>query len=1196
MKLNSTRYLWLMTGCLLSLTTAFAQQRTPLDIASEHVRTHYSEWNLTEQDVAELYVSDQYTDASTGISRVYFNQRYAGVPVANAILNLSITADGKVFFVGKRFVPNLASKINTTVPVLSAENAVLKAAEAVGAFAEALRPMPSANPQEFLFEKGTFARENVPVKLRYAQAQGKAFLAWDVVLAPVGSHDKWVMKVDAVTGSILDKFNWTVYCNVGENTFAHVDHESENEAARTYEALNFNFNSTLSEENSLSGEQYNVWPPPLESPNHGPRTLVTDPAHPDASPYGWHDTDGAAGAEWTITRGNNVHAYLDRVDSLSSSGDEPDGGADLHFDFPWDPSWEPAQYPEAAVVNLFYMSNYMHDFGWKMGFDEPAGNFQDNTYGNSGQGNDQMEARAQAGADNGSANNAFYSHAPDGASPSINMFIWNGAGGTRFLTVNEPASVEGEYDTNVAGTGWGTGAYVTTTPVTGEVVIVNDGVEEPYSSDGCEEILNAGELVGKIALIDRGGCQFGFKTVAAQEAGAIGVIICNFEDALLSPPAMGPGTVGGNANIPVLFISVIDCQTIRQFAGNGLIVSLVDPGQTGPAEVDGDLDNGIIAHEYGHGISIRLTGGPSGGGCLNNAEQMGEGWSDWMGLVTSVLPGDTGDKKRGIGTYALRTPTNAIGIRRYPYSTDMNLNPLTYSDVAGNPEVHALGEVWTVMVWDLYWAFVEEYGWDADPMNGTGGNNMAVRLVFEGMKTQPCNPGFVDGRNAILAADEALYGGTNQCLIWEVFARRGCGYSADQGDSNDAGDQTEAFDVIPICLNSMLITKSMTDFIEAGDEIEVTIEVGNFKGETVTGVKVNDVIPDGCEYIAGSANVPATTTAGGVQFDLGSMAFTDTKTITYKMATDPNKPSIRKWLDDVPEELSDNWFYYTIGDTATNIWGVTDVFFNSPDFAWQCVNFPTPSRQALELYPEQAWTVEGTRPALRFYHLLETESGVDGGVLDVKEAGTTSWKQVGDDMLRNGYPGFIQYGTFVIPNLAAFSGTTNLEFIPTYVDLSEWAGKDIVLRYRFGTDANTAPDPAIGWVVDDIEFMDLVSYNGEACVTSNQGDNLCAIAPEEGTIVESDLVNSTTEPLKDISFQVYPIPANEQLNIALNSTRSQEVTVSLLTLDGRTVMARSAHVYGNEFIPLDVRSQPAGFYFVKMSTEEGVIVQKVVIE
>ena len=52
----------------------------------------------------------------------------------------------------------------------------------------------------------------------------------------------------------------------------------------------------------------------------------------------------------------------------------------------------------------------------------------------------------------------------------------------------------------------------------------------------------------------------------------------------------------------------------------------------GTPQRDGDVDNGIIVHEYGHGISNRLTGG-GGGGCLGNAEQMGEGWSDYYGLM-----------------------------------------------------------------------------------------------------------------------------------------------------------------------------------------------------------------------------------------------------------------------------------------------------------------------------------------------------------------------------------------------------------------------------------------------------------------------------------------------------------------------------------------------------------------------------------
>ena len=65
-----------------------------------------------------------------------------------------------------------------------------------------------------------------------------------------------------------------------------------------------------------------------------------------------------------------------------------------------------------------------------------------------------------------------------------------------------------------------------------------------------------------------------------------------------------------------------------------------------------------------------------------------------------------------MGTFAFYQDPDGQGIRRYPYSTDMSINPHTFSAVAANTEVHAFGEVWAAMLWDLYWAMVEKYGWD----------------------------------------------------------------------------------------------------------------------------------------------------------------------------------------------------------------------------------------------------------------------------------------------------------------------------------------------------------------------------------------------------------------------------------------------------------------------------------------------------
>jgi hypothetical protein len=119
-----------------------------------------------------------------------------------------------------------------------------------------------------------------------------------------------------------------------------------------------------------------------------------------------------------------------------------------------------------------------------------------------------------------------------------------------------------------------------------------------------------------------------------------------------------------------------------------------------------------------------------------------------------------------------------------------------------------VGEVWATMLWDLYWNLVDKDGFNPNVYEGwdTGGNNYAIQLGVDGMKMAPCEPGFVDARNAILAADQALTGnvgegisGDNECLIWRTFARRGLGVSAQQGNPHSKTVGVEGYDVPPHC-------------------------------------------------------------------------------------------------------------------------------------------------------------------------------------------------------------------------------------------------------------------------------------------------------------------------------------------------------------------------------------------------------------
>src|SRR5690606_2217414 len=205
-----------------------------------------------------------------------------------------------------------------------------------------------------------------------------------------------------------------------------------------------------------------------------------------------------------------------------------------------------------------------------------------------------------------------------------------------------------------------------------------------------------------------------------------------------------------------------------------------------------------ITHEYGHGISRRLTGGPATS-CLNNAEQMGEGWSDWFGAMLTMVSTDTRTTRRPVGNYLCGQPANGNGIRPAPSTADFAVNNYTYQRSRTQAVPHGVGFVWATILWEVTWDMIDTYGFDPniwDP-TGTEGNIVMLNLVTEALKIQPCSPGFVDGRDAILAADAALYGDAHRNVLWIAFARRGLGFSASQGSPNPNADHTEAFDIPP---------------------------------------------------------------------------------------------------------------------------------------------------------------------------------------------------------------------------------------------------------------------------------------------------------------------------------------------------------------------------------------------------------------
>jgi extracellular elastinolytic metalloproteinase len=585
----------------------------PMTLAMNFVRNNVAALGLDAADLQGYAVTDVVYSKVTGATHVYLQQRYRGIPVYNAQLQINVNRDGRIISVNNSFLPGIARAVTSLTPRMQLGAAVSSAAQFAGT------PL-SGQPKALQAPKGTqqIARvEHAGISLSPINGrlmllpirQGEARLVWNFQIHTLDEEHSWDYTVDAESGQVWTRFDW------------------------------------------VAGDQYRVYRLPAESPNHTSplppsdgRVLVVNPANTTASPFGWHDTNGVAGAEFTTTQGNNVQAYTD-VDANNSpdANSSPSGGAALSFDFALSLAQAPSAYRPAAVTNLFYLNNFIHDVQYQYGFDEAGGNFQVNNYGRGGLGNDSVRAEAQDGA---GTNNANFGTPPDGQRPRMQMFIWTSPNPDR----------------------------------------------------------------------------------------------------------------------------------------------------------DGDLDAGIVFHEYGHGISNRLVGGPANVNCLTNRQQAGEGLSDWWALAHTAEVGDQGTDGRGVGTYALGQPTTGLGIRTQRYSTSASINTWTYASINGMAVPHGVGSVWAQAAWEVYWKLVDRWGFDPNffNANGSAGNQRMMLYVVEGLKNTACNPTFTQIRDGIIQAAVDNHGGEDVCPMWEAFAAFGLGTNAVSGGSNST-TPTNGFNVPASC-------------------------------------------------------------------------------------------------------------------------------------------------------------------------------------------------------------------------------------------------------------------------------------------------------------------------------------------------------------------------------------------------------------
>jgi extracellular elastinolytic metalloproteinase len=839
-----TRTLMSTKGLLTGARTGTAEA-----IALDFAKANLGALGLVQADLADLELTDSVPSANTGTTHLYYRQRHLGLPVYNGQLQFNIQKDGSLLSVNNAFFPSLAGMAKSAVPALGADQAVASAAAHLSV---ALKAQPSLLSTSLVSaERRTkvnatgLSKQPVEAQLMWLPINAKQVaLVWRFQVETLDGNHHFDLTVDANSGKVWTRIDWT------------------------------------------ASDSYRAYKEPVESANHSVpaqpadgRTLIVNPEAANASPLGWHN-DGTT--SFTIHRGNNVHAYDDRDANNAPPATQPACAAGLLCDFPINFANAPSTYTAAALTNLFYMNNVIHDVTYQYGFNEVGGNFQVNNFGNGGAGADAVRAEGQ---DGGGTNNANFSTPPDGSPPRMQMFEWT-----------------------------------TTTP-----------------------------------------------------------------------------------------------------------------------RRDGDFDHGIIVHEYGHGVSNRLVGGPANVSCLGNSQQGGEGWSDWLGLWFTAEPGDTGADPRGIGTYALGQPTNGAGIRTQRYSTDPAINTWTYASISGLAIPHGVGSVWAQALWEVYWALVNTHGYSADFRNAAGGagNQRAMLYVLEGMKNTACSPTFVNARDGIIAAATAANGGQDVCLLWSTFAAYGLGTNAVSGGSSSTSP-TNGFQIPAACQCSPV---------------------------PVANAGPDQAICTGASVTLGTPAQPNTTylwSPGGAttaQITV-SPASTTTYTVTATTSCGSTSDSATVTVNSGGGGFLDEFETGAAGWTATGLWHLTN---NS-----SCASpgFSSPTRA---FYYGQDATCNYATGATNTGTL--TSPAISG--ITASSVLTFDYRRQVESFSGNFDRSFVEVirsnGTVAsVFSLSSANPSTTTWTPSGNISLAAFAGDTIRLRFTFNTVDNVA-NAFLGWFIDDVQ-------------------------------------------------------------------------------------------------------------------------------
>jgi len=361
--------------------------------------------NLQLADSDKATISRSYLDKSTGLYHCYMYKESQGLEIVNSVAQMTMSADGKVLTNSNSWVDTKLSP-----PRLVKREAQISCTDALSKVAATLKEV--ANPAEWNLSQDGKATliQNVPFTIKAVRCEEKLYQTEKeglkhVYSMTVPTPTQYLnLMVDMANGNILAAADYTshiAFTPSGRLVTRHVPSVEKRQVAT-----------------SASRPTFRALQLGALDPRTVPSSLISDPVDFVASPNGWNARSS--------TSGNNVIAVDNSgnsrdTDALKQNGKQAVGNNFL-FDFSAnDRTQSPADYTDAAITNAFFLSNRFHDIMYQYGFDERAGNFQQDNFGKGGQGGDPVLALVHDGS---GKNNANFASPPDGESGIMRMFIF----------------------------------------------------------------------------------------------------------------------------------------------------------------------------------------------------------------------------------------------------------------------------------------------------------------------------------------------------------------------------------------------------------------------------------------------------------------------------------------------------------------------------------------------------------------------------------------------------------------------------------------------------------------------------------------------------------------------------------------------------------------------------------------------------